>query len=185
MDHPGHRRTSWRRVAATTGAALALLLPFGSSLPAAAEPAPVDPAALPRGADPTIAHLVRDTIRDGDVRVPAPSRGEHQALWVVAGGYLVRDYSLGPREWTRVVFVGRDGGRRVVTRSRGPVPVAVSASGRTVAVQRPSSPDGLRTVVRVTRARTGRLVAQRTVRQATLVAVTESARSGGTAGPST
>ena len=141
-------------VAMTAVAALALL----PRLSAVAEPAHLDPAALPRGADPAVVHMVGDTIRDGDRSVAATRRGEHQALWVVSGGYLVRDhYDRGPRSWARLVYISRTGERRVVARSsQGLISVAVSASGRSMAVQLPSTPDGLRTVITVSRPRTGR-----------------------------
>ena len=86
----------------------------------------LDPAALPRGADPGVAMLVRDTIRDGGRTVHATHRGRHQALWVVTGGYLLRDYNVGRRRLVRVVFVSETGKRRLVARSRQWVDVAVS-----------------------------------------------------------
>ncbi len=156
-------------VAAAAVTAVALLPP----LPAAAEPNHIDPAALPRGDDPAVVHLVRDTIRDGDRRVPATKRGEHQALWVVSGGYLVRDFNVGPRELTRLVYISRAGDRRVVARSEAWIPVAVSASGRRVAVQLPSGSTGLRTDITVSHPRTGRVIARRELRLANLVAVTD------------
>ena len=171
MSHHGKRtRTALRVAVATTAVTVFALLP---RLSAAAEPAHLDPAALPRGADPAVVYMVRDTIRDGDRTVPATKRGQHQARWVVSGGYLVRDYGVGPRGWTRLVYVSRAGNQRVVARSQGLMPVAVSASGRSVAVQVPSTPDGLRTVITVSRPRTGRVIAQREMWHANLVAVTD------------
>lgn len=169
-DH-GKRTRKALGVAAATAAVTALA--FLPRLTAAADPAHVDPAVLPRGADPAVVYLVRDTIRDGDRWVPATKRGEHQALWVVSGGYLVRDYDVGPRGRTRLVYISRAGDRRVVARSRGLMPVAVSAGGRSVAVQLPSGPSGLRTVITVSRPRTGRVIAQREMWHADLVAVTD------------
>lgn len=141
-------------------------------LPAGAAGNGIDPAALPRGADPGVVYLVRDTIRDGDLRVPATKRGEHDALWVVAGGYVVRDYNVGKRYLVRVVFVSRNGSRRVIARSRQWIPVVVSQSGRRLAYLKPTSPTGQRAAVTVESARTGRVVARREFRLATLVAVT-------------
>ena len=46
--------------------------PGGSAAPARATD--VDPAALPRGADPAMAYLQRNTIHGGALRVPATSR---------------------------------------------------------------------------------------------------------------
>jgi hypothetical protein len=148
-------------------------LAFLPQLPAAAEPAHIDPAALPRGDDPAVVYMVRDTIRDGDRRVAATKWGEHQSLWVVSGGYLVRDVNVGPRGLTRVVYISRAGERRLVARSRDWMAVAVSASGRRVAVQRSSGSTGLRTVITVTFPRTGRVIAHRELRMASLVAVTD------------
>lgn len=139
----------------------------------AAAPAPIDPAALPRGADPAIAYLVRDTIRDGDLRVPATERGHHEGLWVVDGGYLLRDYNVGRPRHVVVVFVDPTGDRRVVARSRGWIDVAVSPSGRRIAVRRDTGPGLLRSAVTVSDAATGRVVASRTMRLVTLAAVTD------------
>ncbi len=167
----GRRTTSASLLVAALALTSSLLSTPAAALGAAASP--VDPAALPRGADPAVVHLVRDTIRDGDRRVPATRRGEHDALWVVAGGYLLRDYDVGPRRLTRVVFVGRTGERRVVARSRLWIEVRVSPTGRRVATQ--VSPDDvtLRSVITVTRARTGAVVARRGFRLATLAALTD------------
>ena len=168
-----HGKRTWTplRVAVATTAVTALaLLPLVSAV---ADPAHVDPAALPRGADPALVYMVRDTIRDGDRTVPATQRGEHQALWVVSGGYLVRDYDVGPRGWTRLVYISRAGDRRVVARSGGLMTVAVSASGRRLAVQLPSGPTGLRTLITVSHPRTGRVIARREMRLANLVSVTD------------
>lgn len=172
MSSYGTRVTAALRLVVAMTAVTVLALP--PRLSAVAEPAHLDPAALPRGADPAVVHMVGDTIRDGDRTVPATRRGEHQSLWVVSGGYLVRDHGVGPRGWTRLVYISRAGERRVVARSsQGLVSVAVSASGRSVAVQLPSTPDGLRTVITVSRPRTGRVIAHRELRLANLVAVTD------------
>ncbi|QIK74475.1 hypothetical protein [Nocardioides piscis] len=170
MTHHGKHTGAARRIAVAAIAFTALALVPGLS---GAAPSDIDPAALPRGADPAIVHMVRDTIRDGDQTTPATRRGQHQALWVVDGGYLVRDHDVGPRGWTRLVYITRDGGQRVVARSQGLMPVAVSESGRSVAVQLPSTPDGLRTVITVSRPRTGEVVAQRELRHANLVDITD------------
>lgn len=155
---------------AATAAVAAALLPRA---PATGESSHLDPAALTRGADPSVVRIVGDTIRDGSLAVHATTRGEHQALWVAAGGYVVRDYNVGPRRLTRVVYIGRTGERRLIARSREWVDVAVSPSGRRVAVRRTSSATGLRSVITVSRATTGRVLAHRELRLATLVAVTD------------
>lgn len=167
MDPHRTRTRTWLRVALTTTATAAALM----ALPPA-HSTRTDPAALPRGDDPAVVHLVRDTIVDGDLRVPAPRRGEHDALWVVSGGYLLRDVAVG-RRLTRLVYVSSTGERRVVARSRDWLPVEVSASGRRMAVQRAVGPTGLRTVITVSDPRSGRVVARRELRLATLAAVTD------------
>jgi hypothetical protein len=165
------RRT--RRVAMLVAAATAAL--GVATLPPSAVGAatsPVDPTALPRGADPSVVHLVRDTIKDGERRVAATRRGEHQALWVVAGGYLVRDYDVGPRQLTRVVFVSHAGEQRVVARSRSWIQVEVSTDGRRIATQVWPDDTGVRSVLTVFHPRTGAVLGQRTLRLATLAALT-------------
>lgn len=172
MDFHGKRTRRYLRIAAATTAVTAIT--FIPRISSAAEPTHIDPAALPRGGNPAVAYLVHDTIRDGVRRVAATRRGEHQALWVVSGGYLVRDVNVGPRGLTRVVYISLAGERRVVARSsRGWMPVAVSASGRRVAVQRSSGPTGLRSVITVSHPRTGRVIAHRELRLANVVAVTD------------
>lgn len=161
------RRFVWLAVAVMAGTAAAV--PQAS---AAAAGHAIDPAALPRGADPAVVTLVRDTIRDGAQRVPATKRGEHQALWVVAGGYVVRDYNVGKRHLVRVVFISRSGGRREIARSRDWIPVAVAPGGRRLAFQRSSGPALQRAVITVESPRSGHVVASREFRLGNLVAVT-------------
>jgi hypothetical protein len=176
MDLLARKRQGAARAPLLAAAVAVLATVAGSVLspPAAgAATAPVDPAALPRGADPAVVHLVRDTIRDGNRRVPATTRGEHDALWVVAGGYLVRDYNVGPRRLTRVVFVSRTGERRVVARSRLWIEVRVSQSGRRIATQVWPNDLTLRSVITVSRSRTGDVVGRREFRLATLAALTD------------
>lgn len=169
LTRSGRRATS----ASVLVAALALAASALSPPAVGAAASPVDPAAMPRGADPAVVHLVRDTIRDGDRRLPATRRGEHDALWVVAGGYLVRDHDVGPRRLTRVVFVSRSGERRVVARSRLWIEARVSATGRRVATQVWPDDDSERSVITVSRPRTGAVVARRGFRFATLAALTD------------
>jgi hypothetical protein len=139
----------------------------------AAAPSPLDPAALSRGADPGVVHLVRDTIHDGVLRVPATERGRHEGLWVVAGGYLLRDYDVGRPRHVVVTFVDPSGTRRVVARSQDWIDVRVSPSGRHVAVEHATGPGLLRSVVTVSETATGHVLASRTIRLGTLAAVTD------------
>ena len=170
MAHTGGGPQRLRVLVLTTICAAVATLLAAPAAPAA--PDRIDPAALPRGADPAIAHLVRDTIRDGDVRVPATTRGRHEALWAVAGGYVVRDYNVGPRRMIRVTFVDPAGTRRVVAQSRDWLDVAVSEDGTRLAVRRSLGETGQRSVVTVEVPATGALLARRTFRLANLVAVT-------------
>lgn len=140
--------------------------------PVAAGQDRVDPAVLPRGPSPRVAHLVRHTIRDGGLRIPATTRGRHDALWVVSGGYVLRDYDVGPRRLVRVVFVDTTGARRVIARSRQLIDVEVSSGGDRVAVRRTSDATGQLSVITVEEPASGRLLARRELRLATLVAVT-------------
>lgn len=140
---------------------------------AAGDPDRLDPAALERGADPAIAYLVRDTIRDGDLRVPATTRGRHEALWKVAGGYVVRDYNVGPRRLVRLTFVALTGEKRMVAKSRDWIDVAVSGSGARLAFGHRLGPTGQRSVITVTDPAAGVELAERTLRLATLVTITD------------
>ncbi|MEQ6900291.1 hypothetical protein [Nocardioides sp. YIM 152588] len=171
MRYPG--RSGIRAATAVLGiaTALAAVLPQAT---AQRDVAHIDPAALSRGADPDVPHLVRDTIRDGDLRIKATTRGRHHALWVVAGGYLVRDYNVGPERRTVLTFVDPDGNRRRVARSRGWIEAQVSPGGRRLAVQTWRRPLEQRSVITVTRPRSGRVVARTELRLATLAAVTHS-----------
>lgn len=134
----------------------------------------LDPSILPVGPAPRVVHLVHDTIRDGELRVPATTRGQHEALWVVSGGYVIRDFNVGPRRLVRVVFVDTTGARRVMARSRQWVDVEVSPGGGRVAIQWNSSPTGRFSVITVEEPASGRVLARREVPLATLVAVTRS-----------
>jgi hypothetical protein len=169
-------RISERRTRRGVAAAISVLAVLVAGLPQGAAHAatPIDPAALPRGADPAVAHLVRDTIRDGDLRVPATTRGHHEALWVVAGGYVVRDYNVGSSRSTVLTFISRSGAQRVVARSRHWVEAEVSPSGRRLAVQEWHGSLEVRSDITVIRPSSGRVVARRELRLATLVAVTDS-----------
>ncbi|TIC85917.1 hypothetical protein E8D34_12515 [Nocardioides sp. GY 10113] len=167
------RSSGRRRLAVAVALVVAAALLTAS--PAVGRGAPhIDPAALPRGDDPSVAYLVRDTIRDGDRRVPATTRGRHEALWVVAGGYVVRDYNVGPRRRVVLTFVSRAGERRRIIRSRNWIEARVSPSGRRLAIQSWPGSLQVRSVVSVVRPRSGRTVARRELRLATLAAVTDS-----------
>ena len=138
-----------------------------------AVPSPLDPGALPRGPDPALAHLVHGWIRDGDQRVRAPlGRATPQSLWAVDGGYVVRDVDVGVHHRVRVRFVSAGSERSLVTPTQRWVGVAVSPDGRQVALQEEVGATGVRSRVTVVRPATGRVLAHRTFRLASLVAVT-------------
>ena len=122
-----HHRTRGGLVALVTAAAG--LLAFGVPAASSAAPTPVDPSALPRGANPAVVHLVRDTIRDGALRVPATTLGKHVDLWSTSRGYVVKDQVRGP--FFRLVFVDRSGATRVL--ARGVLTAAVSGDGTRIA----------------------------------------------------
>jgi hypothetical protein len=159
--------------AGVAGALVASLAPTAFPSAAAPRPSPIDPTALARGAAPSVPYLVRDVLRDGDARVSVTKRGTHDALWRATDGYVLRDVNVGADRFVHVVYVSGTGEIRGVARSRGWISVTVSPSGRTIAVQRWIGQTAQRSVITVTRARTGEVVGQRTIRLATLAAVTD------------
>jgi hypothetical protein len=152
----------------TATATVAALL---AQAPARADVDPIEPASLPRGADPRVAYLVHDVIRDGDLRIPVARQGEHDALWEVAGGYVLRDVNVAPGSRMRLTFVSDTGERREIARSRDWLTVAVSADGRRIAYQRTVSRTGELTVVTVENPRRGRVLARHRFRLAVVVAL--------------
>ena len=152
-------------------AACAVSLALAPLTPSHADPDDLLPSALALGPEPALAHIVHDVLRDGERRIGLPARGQHEALWEVVGGYVVRTIDVGPRHRSRVLFVADTGERRELARSRGWIAVAVSTDRRRVAHHRTVSRTGERTVVTVTEPTSGRVVGQRRFRLATLVAV--------------
>jgi hypothetical protein len=170
----GPRRLAHLAATALVAGVLPVALPVALASPGPAGDVPhLDPAALARGDNPGVVYLVRNTIRDGDLRVPATERGQHDAIWVVDGGYLLRDLDVGRPGWTKVTYVSRTGERRPVARTHAWIDVQVSPTGRTVATQ-VMFPVGIATRLDVSRARSGRLVAHRHLEHAQLAAVTDS-----------
>lgn len=152
-----------------------LLAGLGAPLASSADAAPehVDPASMTRGAPPAVAYLVGDKIKDGNREIPATVRGRHDALWEVTGGYVVRDVNVGARELVRVTFISTAGEQRQLVQGRGWVDVAVSPTGRRVAVQKSTGQLGRLTTITVVAPRSGRVVARRELTLATLAAVTD------------
>lgn len=111
---------------------------LGATAASPAALAPLDPSALPRGADPDVVHLVRDTIHDGRLRVPATTRGTHVGLWSTSRGYVVKDRV--PGGFDRLVFVNRSGATRVL--ARRVLTAAVSGDGTRIAWSRDVGRDG-------------------------------------------
>lgn len=134
-------------------------------------PEHLDPAALTRGPDPRIVYLVGDVIRDGTLRVAAPTRGSHQGLWTTAKGYVVEDVG-GVRHW--LTFVSRSGSTRVLTRSSSFLGTAVSLDGRRIAWVEELDEQGVRRVIKVANPGTGQILASRRFRVASVVALTRS-----------
>lgn len=122
-----HHRTRRGLVALVT--ATAGLVAFGAPAASPAAPAPVDPSTLSRGENPAVVYMVRDTIRDGALRVPATTLGRHFDLWSTSRGYVVKDLVRGP--FFRLVFVDRSGEKRVL--ARDVATVAVSGDGTRIA----------------------------------------------------
>ncbi len=165
----GIRRRRRLVIATTLATSLVVLAAPGGSQAAASD---VDPAALARGKNPAITHLVRNTIRDGALRVPA-TKGQHIALWNTARGYVLQDALRGGD--FRLVQVARNGDKRLITR-RASFTVAVSGQGRRVAWDTFVGPvEGPPSVVTVVNPDTGRVIASRRFAQgAHVVAVTGS-----------
>jgi hypothetical protein len=159
------------RLGLCVASACATLVALLAQAPARASVDPIEPASLARGADPQVAYLVHDVIRDGDLRIPVSRNGMHAALWEVAGGYVVRDVNVAPGGRSRLTFVSDTGQRREIARSQGWLTVAVSADGRRVAYQQTLSPTGELTVVTVEKPRSGRVLARHRFRLAVLVAL--------------
>lgn len=140
-------------------AAAAGLVAFGTPGVAVQAPDTVEPATLARGSNPHVVHVVGNTIRDGDQRIPA-TRRHHEAVWSTAKGYLLKDSGSQPdRIAYRLVHVGRDGARLVLSREARSV--AVSPDGTRVAWSVDLGRDAPPARVTVAVAATGRVIASR------------------------
>lgn len=169
-----HKHRTGRIAPLLATAVMAAVVPAAMASPGARnDPPHLDPAALPRGANPGVVYLVHDVIRDGDLRIPATHRGEHDAIWVVDGGYLLRDLGVGQQARGTLTYISSTGERRLEARSRGWIDVQVSPTGKTVAIQIPYNRDSPRSALTVSRARSGRVVAARELMHARIVAVTD------------
>lgn len=166
-----HPRRRPMRLGLSLVAACATAAALLTQASARAEVDSIEPSSLPRGADPQVAFLVHDVIRDGDLRIPVSGKGKHDALWEVAGGYVVLDVNVAPGSRTRLTFVSDTGERREIVRTRDWLTVAVSADGRRIAYQRWVSRTGELTVVTVERPRSGRVLARHRFRLAVVVAL--------------
>jgi hypothetical protein len=128
---------------------------------------------MERGENPAISYLVRDTIRDGDLRIPATRRVSHQTLFNVAQGYVVEDFRRGSpaQNIYRLTFVSRNGEKKVIAREASRA--AVSEDGTRVAWSRDERETAGPSVVRVANPATGRIVETRRFRtRVGVVAVT-------------
>ena len=154
-----NRQHITRRGVVALLAAAAGLVALGTPGVAVRAPDTVEPAALPRGSNPHVVHVVRNTIRDGDLRIPA-TRRHHEAVWSTAKGYLLKDSRTQPdRIAYRLVHVGRDGARQVLSREARSV--AVSPDGTRVAWSVDLGRDAPPARVTVAVAATGRVIASR------------------------
>jgi hypothetical protein len=165
-------RTVRRSVVVGVTAGALGLVAVGGPAPASAVPDRLDPATLARGTDPGVAHLVGDTIVDGDRRVAATTLGEHGDLWTTSRGYVVDDVVQG-RETFRLVYVSRSGEKRVIARRSWPTGTAVSPGQRRIAWGKALGRLGPPTVVKVANPDTGRVLASRRFHFATVFAVSD------------
>ena len=158
----------------TVALATAALVMTGTTMPAGAGSSAVEPDTLARGSDPAVTYLIRDTIHDGALLIPATELGSHQKLWTVRGGYLLQDWVQ--RTGThRLVFVGRGahaGERRVLGRSPLQMTVAVSPGRTRVAWARGRNELTTPTRVTVVVPATGVVVASRTFAWVRVLGVT-------------
>lgn len=152
------QHTTGRGLVALFAAAVGLVA-FGTPGVAVQAPDTVEPATLARGSNPRVVHVVGNTIRDGDLRIPA-TRRHHEAVWSTARGYLLKDSGSQPdRIAYRLVHVGRDGARLVLSREARSV--AVSPDGTRVAWSVDLGRDAPPARVTVAVADTGRVIASR------------------------
>ena len=166
-----HARRRPMRLGLALVAATATAAPLLTQVAARADVAAIEPASLPRGPDPQVAYLVHDVIHDDDLRIPVSPKGEHDALWEVAGGYVLRDVNVAPGSRTRLTFVSDMGERHEIARSREWLTVTTSPDGRRIAYQRTVTRTGELTVVTVENPRSGRVLARHRFRLAVLVAL--------------
>jgi hypothetical protein len=167
-----------RLLAVTLATTCVGLVAMVGPMPVEARTARIDPATLPRGADPTVPHMIEGTIVDGARTAPATARGDHVALWTTSRGYVVKDAVSPPggATVTRLVFVSRTGRKRTIARFREysslTTAQAVSPSGRRIAWAVQPDEARLRTRIKVANPDTGRVLAVRAFRLTTVVAVT-------------
>lgn len=148
------------RAALALVVAMAGLVAASAAVPAQGDTKNVDPAALARGANAAVAHLVRNTIRDGGREVAATRRGKHLDLWTVRRGYVLNDWVRRAQRY-RLVHVDRAGHKRLVARMRDQTGIAVSSGGRRIAWGEARGELGPPMVVRVANPNTGRILAGR------------------------
>lgn len=161
MDTRNKARTGVGLTVAVTTAGLTLGVPAGSQ----ARSSTVDPSTLDRGENPAVTYIVRDTIRDGDLRVPATKRGSHDAIWKTRRGYVLKDVFPRGRGQNpyRLTFVSDSGEKRLIARQA--YSVAVSGAGRRVAWSYDVGDYPLRSVVKVANPNTGQVIDTKRFRQ--------------------
>lgn len=164
------RRAHSRAVPASVATILALAV-VALMHPVGARADDLDPAALDRGADPAVSYMIRDTIHDGERRVPATRLGTHTDLWTTSRGYVLYD-SL-RRNRHRLVHIDHGGDKRVLDTFRGFAHgVTVSPGGQRIAWGVQLGRDGPPSRVTVADPATGRVLATRRFHWAHVLGVT-------------
>jgi hypothetical protein len=165
-------RPRTRSLVAALTAAVAALTVGASALPAQANPDHVDPAALDRGAAPRVAHLIGNTIHDGDRAIRVRRASMHLDLWTTDSGYVVTDRVRGQRNAMRVTAVGKTGERKVIARPHWLDSSAMSPQGTRMALADAKGDLATPMVVTVLDPDTGEVKARRSFKLAQVVAVT-------------
>jgi hypothetical protein len=167
-------RPRTRGFLAALTAAVAVLTLGASALPAQAGPDRLDPAALPRGADPQIPHLVGNELRDGDRSFRVKSARHHLDLYRTARGYVVVDNLRDRRRPFRITAYDNRGTSKVLARPDFVSGSAVSPRGTRVAWSDAKGDLGEPVVVKVVDPHTGVVQARRTFERAEVLTVTGS-----------
>jgi hypothetical protein len=161
-------------LAAVTSAIVALAIAASTS-PAHSNPDHVDPAAMERGDDPTVARILGNRIVDGDQSFRIRRANLHLDLWRTAGGYVVVDNVRHETRHFRLTSVSKTGERTVLARPEWLEGAAVSLNRKVLAWGDAKGELAQPTDVTVVHPDTGRVKAERRFAgRAHVVAVTRS-----------